>query len=977
MAKNKPTKKTNGMNGATAKENGSDSQITDLIKKFKKSEIALEELVKKLPRKSKNKVCIDLLEAREISLTDFLGVMVPSLQKRWDIIFNLLKEHRVIRNQQLAEKLTAKRPLSYSVLNNARGLLSKFVEWGALTQTKSPDQKHNIYLCNLPEFYSVEELQNLNPEHHKVKILKACGHKWQSVESISAQVHISPWFLEEVFDAYVEEGLLEKKEGQKENKYRLARGLQEMGISAESIKALGVIKANNLLEQQEEAESMSKDFESLDELIELQEEDLKNKTVEPRPILVSGDSLKLSFIGELAIGHQFSDVKLIRYFLKELERFSPDLSINSDFVQGDFRGIQVDRLRTHTRLGGLNKVARQYKGANKVLCSLEKVAKQKVFYQLSDDDHQISVSRALIAMQTYMGLRRSGLSSLFPEEIKRLSGEDFRRFMKFQWQVIQPYMYRIGRSLLNTKEVENIIGDSHSEYLLIVFILLFEKRGIPIPEKWKLVVDMEALHGDKAKSKRIVTPDPILLRLPENFGNKEILVVHNNGFSPVTMYLNSLLIPETVIRQLQMRGEETPFMLLDFHQERFCGTKVGKTIGGRNDTYIFNLPGAKNTILDASNKIKSFNSINILTDKVHRQNTFRKEPSTSAITCFEIFPDGRLKFRLLTHRMERVLEACKDKPEQRELMAIFQDLQLGSIQMRPEWSIKAADYALYTRQVSIIDFNGDIIHGINYPQTYSENRPKRLVSIRSQQAFTKRLFLPFFPAPNIKKVRMRIGNHEWNTFGTAAAGQNNLVFFADALADFHAGKGQPLDVICYSRVRLKNTANPGGATVNWPYTAEEVAGFKYAIQHKWAMHEGGSGLKTMTEWAMRMAGCVGDVDLLIAAHKHMFAVALIAEKLFLQLPGMVDQSGYELAGGYMPQSLFPLIEFSNREGITVELVPIEFLESYKCVSPAYKEIDSQGLLDRPKPGTREYAFGLDSPYIQRLEEETDSLYVEV
>lgn len=963
------SKNGNGNNG----KNGIESQVQKLIEEFKKGKRTLE----KLPKRFKSKVQIELLEEQRISLETFLENMTPSLKKKWDIIFSLIKELRVIRNKQLAEKMSSQRPVPYGPLNNARGLLSKFVEWGALTQTKSPDQKHNIYLCNLPGFYSTEELLNLNPEHNKIKILQSLSHGWNSVGEIAEATNMFPEFLKELLGAYVGQGLLEKKEGRKEDKYRLHRGLKEMGVSVESIIAFSIIQANNELEQQEEAEAMNKEFESLEELAKIQQEDLNNKTIETREVLVDSDSLKLVFLGELALGHQFSDVKLINYFLPELEKINPNFVISSDFVQGDFRGIQVDRLRTLTRVGRLNKVAAQYKAADLVLQKMEKVAGQNVWYQLSDDDHQISVSRALIAMQQYKGLRRSGLSSLFPEEIKRLSGEDFRRFMKFQWKVIQPYMYRIGRALLNANEVESIIGDKHSEYLLIVFILLFEKKGIPIPAKWKLVVDLEALHGDKKNSKRMITPDPLLLKLPEKFGNKEILVVHNNGFSPVTMYLNSLMIPETVIRQLQMRGIETPFMQLDFHQERFCGTKVGKTIQGKNDTYIFNLPGCKDTLLDASNRMKSFNSMNILTDKVHRQNTFRKEPSTPGITCFEIFPDGRLKFRLLTHKMERVLEVQKDKPEERELLAVMQDLQLGSVQMRPEWNIKALDYALYTRNASIVDFNGDIIHGINYKQTYSENRPKRLVSVRSQQAFTRKLFLPFFPAPNVKKVRMRVGNHEWNTFGTAEAGQNNLVFFADALADYHSGKGQPLDVICYSRVRFRNSANPGGATVNWPYSSEEVAGFRYAAQHKWSMKEGAGAVNTMAQWATRMAGCVGDVDLLIAGHKHIFATALIAEKLFLQLSGLVDQSGYEMAGGFMPQSLFTLIEFSNREGITVELIPIEFLESYKCVSPAYKDIDAQGLLDRPKPGTREYQYGLDSSYIHQLEEETDSFYVEV
>lgn len=970
------------MNGNGNGKNGFGAKVEELIKSFRGKKISLVELLTQLPQRTKGKALIELLESRDISLEEFLGNMASDLKKKWDIIFNLLKELRVIRNKQLAEKLTSQRPIPYSALNSARGLLGKFVEWGALTQTKSPDSKHHIYLCNLSDFYSVDELLSLNPEHNQVKILEAFMHGWNSIDGLARRTKLQPGFLEEVLGAFVEKGLVKEKEKRDESLFRLSSGFKELGISAESIKAFDIIKANNELEQQEEADAMKKEFASLAELAQIQEEDLKNKAVEPRQISVEGDSLRLVCLGELALGHQFSDVKLINYYLGELERVNPDFVIASDFVQGDFRGIQVDRLRTLTRVGKLNKVAAQYKAAHLVLQNLEKVAKQKVFYQLSDDDYQVSVSRALIAMEQYKGLRRSGLGSLFPEEVKRLSGEDFRRFMKFQWKIIQPYMYRIGRALLNADEVKSIIGVPHSEYLLITFILLFEKRGIPIPEKWKVIVDLEALHGDKEKSKRVITPDPIPLKLPERFGNKEILIVHNVGFSPVTMYKNSLGIPEAIIRQLQLRGLETPFMQLDFHQERFCGTKVGKTIEGKSDTYIFNLPGCKDTILDASNRLKSFNSMNILTDKVHRQNTFRKEPSTPGITCFEIFPDGRLKFRLLTHKVEQVLEASKNKPEERELLAVLQDIQIGSVQMRPEWVLRATDYALYTRNVSILDFNGDIIHGINYKQTYSENRPKRLVSVRSQQAFTRKLFLPFFPAPNVKKVRMRVGNHEWNTFGTGEAGQNNLVFLADALTDFYnglrqAGRGEKLDVMCYSRVRFKNSANPGGATVNWPFSSEEVAGFKYAAQHKWAMSEGAGAVETMTQWANRMAGCVGDVDLLIAGHKHIFATALVAEKLFLQLPGLIDQSGYEMAGGFMPQSLFTLIEFSNREGITVELIPVEFLENYRCVSPAYKDIDSQGLLDRPKPGSREYDLGLDSPYIQKTEEETDSLYVGV
>jgi len=960
-------------NGKSSDEKSGDG-ITQKVQLFLKGKISF----KKLPNKAK----IELLEMQEISLEYFLENMVPRLKKYWDIIFELLKEQRIIRNTQFAEKLTKKSPVGYDALNKARGLLSKFVEWGALTQLRRPGEKHLIYLCNLPDFYSTDELKNLSPEYNKVKILNAFNGGWELVESISSIVDIKPWFLEQLLNAYVDEGLLNVKINSKKSVklYRLDKGLKEIGvISAETIRAFGIIKANNTLEQEQERTAMAKKFGSLAELAKLQEEDLNRKIVRPKDIHVLNGSAKFAFLGELSLGHQFADIKLVNYFLGILREFNPDFLIASDFVQGDFKGIQVDRLRTLARIGGLNKVSVQHSAAHLVLGELEKVAKQKVIYQLSDDDWQISVSRALIAMEQYMGLRRSGLSSMFPEEIKRLSGEDYRRFMKFQWTVVQPYMYRIGRTLFNAEEVKNIIGEEISEYLLIVFIMLFERKGIEIPNKWKLIVDMEALHSNKRKSKLEVTPDPIILRLGDEFSGKIIKIVHNMGFSSVTQYTNSLQIPEMVSRHLQARGIETPFLLADFHQERFFGTLIGKALQSRNPTFVFNLPGCKDTLLDATSSLKSFVSFNILSDKVHRQNTFRKEPSTPAITCFEVFPDGRIRFKLLTHRIQDVLETNKGKPEEKELMAIFQDLQFGSIQMRPEWVIKAHDYALFARGATIADYNGDIIQGINYKQTYAENRPTKLVSVSSQQAFAGKILEPFYPSPKIKRIQVRTGNHEWNTFGTAEAGQNNLMVFIKSLASYFRGLGRnDIGVICDSRVRLKNSPNPGGATVNWPYTTGIVAGgFKYAIQHKWAFSEGGGAINTMVQWVNRMAGAVGDVDLLIAGHKHMFATGLVGEKLFLQLPGLIDQSGYEMAGGYMPQSLLALVEFSNREGITVELVPIEFLESYKCQSLAYKDIDAQGLLDRPKPGVMGYKYGQDSPFIHAIEDEIDAEYREV
>ena len=322
-------------------------------------------------------------------------------------------------------------------------------------------------------------------------------------------------------------------------------------------------------------------------------------------------------------------------------------------------------------------------------------------------------------------------------------------------------------------------------------------------------------------------------------------------------------------------------------------------------------------------------------------------------------------------------------PEKKDLFALFQDLQVGSITMRPEWYIKAHDYALYTRKATQVAYNGDIIHGTIYPQHFSENRPKRLVSIKSQQSFVEQTLLPFYPAPAVRKLNTVIGNHEWNNKGTKYEGMDPLSFFETALRNKHIGfkKGGLLEhdvvIMPRSRNRVSNSGNPGGATVHWPFFTEEAGGgYMYAVQHVWQPWGGGrTPVDAQIKWLTNMAGAAKNIDVMFGGDKHSFWVSLVAETLLLQMPGLIDQSGYELARGLTPLSLFCMVEFSNKDGITVEMIPPAFLEEYQCISPFYK--DKNDVLVRPKPGSHEYQYGFDSPYIHQIEEEVDSGYLDV
>jgi len=333
--------------------------------------------------------------------------------------------------------------------------------------------------------------------------------QWLKMNELAETLNISPRFLEEILTAFLSKGWLVKSK----NGYKRSKVLEEAGISVESLKSLELVELHNLLAEEQELKGAGAIPQNLSELKETIRKDIEQKTVQPLKSDINGESIRLTFLGEVRFGNQFTDMQLIEWGLKMLKQYLPHYIITSDFVQGDFRGIQVERLRSLTRTGFLHRIETQHKAADVLLQELEAIAQEKVIYQLSDDDWQVALSRVIIALEQYRNIRKLGATGFWPEEIKRRSGADYYRLMKIQWETIQPYMYRIGRSLLNAEETEKVIGNRISELLVIIFILLFEQFNQPIPQKYKKLVDLEALHGDKANSKRIVTPDPVHLEL--------------------------------------------------------------------------------------------------------------------------------------------------------------------------------------------------------------------------------------------------------------------------------------------------------------------------------------------------------------------------------------------------------------------------------------------------------------------------------
>jgi len=936
-------------------------------------------------------------EKGEITPDEFISGLGGDLKRYWSVIQKVLKQKRVIRNKELlpfAKKLGVTGRKSEEKLNFLRGILNKFVEWKVLSTFKQGT--HLQYLCNLPNFYQAEELLKLIPNEEMSRIIRplADGPKTPAILEQETGSTVGIHVVEAILGYYVDKGVIQPVK-QPKGAFRLTEAAKLAGTDPDSLLGLDLFKADNLLDQEQDREAQKTDAKDIKTLRNLVNEDLASKTVASQLVHVKGDSARIVMVGEARLGNQFSDLDLLVFAEEEMKRIRPDVVVASGFIQGDHRSYQVERLRALTKAASLHKIASQYKHADMLLKGYEEAA-GSVFYLQSDDDWNVAKSRTLIAMKELLGLRRTGMSALFPEEISRLSGRDYVGYLEKQWEYVQSYMWRIGRSLLNKDQVNEIVpGLNKSEFLLILMVLLFKKFGHEIPENFKKVVDVEALFGDKAGSKRHVTPDPILLKLVfgENLDNsKTVQFVHNTGYSDVTQNLDTLIIMEKNFRLLQARGIKTPNFAFDFQQERFFGTNVG-------GSFLFNLPGCQDTLLAASRQLKTFNT-QIVGEKSHKQNTFRKEPVSSGITDFQIFEDGRFKFRVLNNSVMKILENSKGAPEVKKRLALFQDIQTGSPQMRLEWAIKAHDLALYgPNPVHHISYNGDLIHGFSiYMQFVSESRIKKLVSIKSQQAMFEKCFLPFYPAPTVEFIGRVLGNHEWDNLMAKKEGGDPLSFLESGLTNkynlFREGyqramldsghKGEIIypypdaEIIPFSRGRTSNSGNAeDGGTAHWPIYTREIAGFRYAVQHKWQPFGGGgrTPVDSQLKWVTNMAKAAEGINVMLGGHYHSFWVAMLSDILALQMPGLIDQSGLELGFGLTPLSLFCMVEFSNKEGIIVEMYPMEYLADYQCRSPFYK--DKNELLVRPKPGTREYDFGFDSPLIKQWEDEVDAKHMDI
>ncbi len=911
---------------------------------------------------------IERKEANQISCALFLEHLVGELKGYWEIILKLLLERRVIRASDLLPLIEAKNKrikitdkITEHKKNIIKGVLTKFVEWGILYPFKTGT--YYSYVCNLPGFYPPEETFKLVPDGVK----RAVQHTFDSMVQVGKKPKpltldflaeefegkIGADLLSSLLDYYVTKGVVETKKGN----FCLTQAGATYGLDEQSLKTFSAATLENQLFLEGER---STTIVTLDEAEKVLAEEMRNKTVVPIVLdeLAGKDSVKIAFLAEVLFGNQNTDLSLLNYILPRTEA---DVIVVSGLVQGVFAGLKVDKRRILSEAFG--KIGTQYALAGELNRKLEQIATTRVIDISGDDDweHAVSVARLLQLGEGKWWNYGVSTSSLSTELKRRLAIAEYYKKLGIQWERVIIYQRRIHRSLLNADEVEQIIGVHKSEYRLIIEILVAKRNNFSYPKDYEKVVNVEALFGNVGK--RIVTPDPA----PIIIGDKEIKVVHNVAFSDITQYVDPMLPPEMILRNLAARGVKLPFALVYCHQERFGAYYL-------QGHWLIGLPGMQNTATSSRFDMKTF-STRVLSSKSLRQETFRKEPVTPGVMDLEILKDGRTRFHFWNNKIREKVESQKSEPEVSEGVCLLTDLQHGSITMCPELEIAFTDYSLYGCKDTRLWLNGDIIQGTNYFQTFSENRPYRMVSIDSQQRFTDKILSPLiFNAPSLRDFFAWLGNHEYNTFGSNISGVNHLAFLEFKLQGYleglkMAGKDTPLrNALTINRIRMLNSHNPYGDIVNWPYFTDTVAGFKAALSHMWRFcGRGRTPIHEASRWMRGMAKTASDIDIMFGGHVHSFWMGMEAEKLMVQLAAAAGLSGYEMGLGVMSTVLFTRVIFSNRNGITIEVVPWQFLENYKLQCPTYK--GKEELLKRPKRGSLEYKYGKMSPYIEGMIDE--------
>jgi hypothetical protein len=861
-------------------------------------------------------------------------------------------------------------------------VLKMAVNENFLVEIPTQDPKNPVlYFANISNYYSPKFLFESIPSHALREILSPLEMGEERSVSDLARNYFGDDkmgldFILTLLEYLVSKGLLSRKlRSRKGILFKKTYLGLELSIDQQAVLTLEADNAELekiITEQKKTGHQIS----SLSDAREIVSSELQRIIVPTisLPSLPPSDPVSLLFLSEVLIGNRNTDFDLLETAFHYYSSKGVNASIASGLIQGNFVGLNPDKTRLLVPSLDINS---QFKIAGILIEELKKIS-GNVFVVLGSDDMELAKSYAYLAHAAEGGINFLGFLPNITYELKRrLDALRLQRKIKIQYESIIHYQYRIGRSLYNMGEVWEKIGIYKSEYRLIIEIITAIKRGIPYPSVYEAVVDVNVLrevleslsnsYTGGFERKLYITPNSLFLKI-----HGKTIRIENNPllFSRVTQYVN----PAEILRKIlgiYGSSKELPYMIFATGQEIFYTTFIPPGPKNNDGCWIVSLPGLQDSSLEVEGRIPKFSMVQ--SSRSHRQTTVRKIPASPGVLGVELSEDGRVCFEVLNKTAQRVIESSSGEEEVIHRIAFLTDIHFGSISMEPELVMRFCDYSLYQRKCDVLCVGGDIIQGVNYPATFVENSPHRLISIASQQRFVMETIFPLIvAAPNLQTILGVTGNHESNTFGVNITGNDPLNFLEMSIRNYvNAQKAlghAPIikEVRFANRIRVKGVEpSVGGAIETFPFISGEFSGFRLAMTHRFQRFGYGSPTSQQISWLRNMATSAVNYDILVAGDKHSLWMGQVADKVLIHLPAAAHQTGYELSQGLRSTVMFVVLELSNKKPIRIEFIPRTFLEEqYKCASPML--VGKDDLLKLPKHGSKEFEEGRLSPFVEEI-----------
>ncbi len=179
------------------------------------------------------------------------------------------------------------------------------------------------------------------------------------------------------------------------------------------------------------------------------------------------------------------------------------------------------------------------------------------------------------------------------------------------------------------------------------------------------------------------------------------------------------------------------------------------------------------------------------------------------------------------------------------------------------------------------------------------------------------------------------GNHEKNT-DKLQRGYKPLEALKTQLEEFKNFSDSDVD-IKYAEFII----NSEGDLVEGSYCYSEINGYNKLSSHNFrtpSKGTGGSACRNMANWLESIGQEYRNIDIIEQGHLHNFEAAVLNEKLYIVIPGMAGQSGFEQNLGYCshPRGLIKIYWPDGR--ISLDLISSNALDNWEIINPEIRKI---------------------------------------